>query len=590
MVQGELGFSERVSERFQARLVQKCGDTAYWDDWADSIASIAKTTLGIIRNAVQTDEHIGKAFNVFLQGLRDTLNPGIDQDDAIGMLAQHILTAPVFDALFAQQKDAQGRSFVQANPVSQALDPMTKLLEPLIRQADPQRELSELYSQVRLSASAVRSDEAARQTLVKNLYESFFRTAFKGDSEKLGIVYTPTEIVDYIIHAVDRRLNEHFGQHIGDRGVTVLDPFTGTGTFIVELLRSGLIPAENLRYKYEHEIYANEIMLLAYYIAMVNIESAFHAEKSAQQTHDQDDDAGNALYVPFPGGVLTDTFQTSEDSDTMDQSVFTANSERVRRQNEQPITVIIANPPYSAGQKSANENNANDHYETLDGRIMETYAATSRAAHKGQLYDSYIRAFRWASDRIAGINREGKGLIGFVSNGGWLDNIAFDGFRKALCAEFSDIYVFNLRGNQRTKREESRREGGKVFGSGSRSTIAITLLIRDPDADHQGTVHYHDIGDYLSREEKLEMVNEAVNGEEFEWRTVTPDEHGDWLAQRDDSFDRFAPLALGKLKPPLGLFATYSLGISTNRDYYSYGYSKTEVEKKHSTTYQYIYF
>jgi predicted helicase len=331
-------------------------------------------------------------------------------------------------------------------------------------------------------------------------------------------------------------------------------------------------------------------MLLAYYIAMVNIESAFHAEKSAQQTHDQDDDAGNALYVPFPGGVLTDTFQTSEDSDTMDQSVFTANSERVRRQNEQPITVIIANPPYSAGQKSANENNANDHYETLDGRIMETYAATSRAAHKGQLYDSYIRAFRWASDRIAGINREGKGLIGFVSNGGWLDNIAFDGFRKALCAEFSDIYVFNLRGNQRTKREESRREGGKVFGSGSRSTIAITLLIRDPDADHQGTVHYHDIGDYLSREEKLEMVNEAVNGEEFEWRTVTPDEHGDWLAQRDDSFDRFAPLALGKLKPPLGLFATYSLGISTNRDYYSYGYSKTEVEKKHSTTYQYIYF
>jgi predicted helicase len=577
MVQGELGFSERVSERFQARLVQKCGDTAYWDDWADSIASIARTTLGIIRNAVQTDEHVGKAFNVFLQGLRDTLNPGIDQDDAIGMLAQHILTAPVFDALFAQQKDAQGRSFVQANPVSQALDPMTKLLEPLIKKADPQRELSELYSQVKLSASAVRSDEAARQTLVKNLYESFFRTAFKSDSEKLGIVYTPTEIVDYIIHAVDRRLNEHFGQHIGDRGVTVLDPFTGTGTFIVELLRSGLIPAENLRYKYAHEIYANEIMLLAYYIAMVNIESAFHAEKSAQQTHDQDDDAGNALYVPFPGGVLTDTFQTSEDSDTMDQSVFTANSERVRRQNEQPITVIIANPPYSAGQKSANENNANDHYETLDGRIMETYAATSRAAHKGQLYDSYIRAFRWASDRIAGINREGKGLIGFVSNGGWLDNIAFDGFRKALCAEFSDIYVFNLRGNALGKGIERKKESGNVFGGGTRTAVAIVLLVRDPEADHQGLVHYHDIGDYLSRSEKLSSVAESVYGEAFEWRTLTPDEHGDWLSQRDDSFDRFAPLALGKLKPPLGIFATFSNGIKTGRDTFSYQFSKGNV-------------
>jgi predicted helicase len=586
MVQGELGFSERVSERFQARLVQKCGDTAYWDDWADSIASIARTTLGIIRNAVQTDEHVGKAFNVFLQGLRDTLNPSIDQDDATGMLAQHILTAPVFDALFAQQKDAQGRSFVQANPVSQALDPMTKLLEPLIKKTDPQRELSELYSQVRLSASAVRGDEAARQILVKNLYESFFRNAFKDDSEKLGIVYTPTEIVDYIIHAIDRQLNEHFGQHIGDRGVTILDPFTGTGTFIVELLRSGLIPAENLQYKYEHEIYANEIMLLAYYIAMVNIESAFHAEKSAQQTHDQDDDTGNVLYVPFPGGVLTDTFQTSEDSDTMDQSVFTENSERVRRQNEQPITVIIANPPYSAGQKSANENNANDHYATLDSRIEETYVATSSSSNKRQIYDSYIRAFRWASDRIAGANRDGKGVIGFVSGGGWLDNIAFDGFRKALCAEFSDIYVFDLLGNKefrRLTREELKRQGDNVFGSQSKSPIVVTLLIRDPDAKQQGTVHYHAIGDYLSRSEKLSSIAESVDKELFEWWTLTPDEHGDWLSQRDDSFDMFAPLALGKLKPPLGLFATYSLGVATGRDAFSYGFSADTVSKSVDT-------
>ena len=347
MVQGELGFDEQVSESFQAKLVQKCGDTAYWDDWADSVAKIAKTTVKAINAAIVDDAQVGTAFNIFLQGLRDTLNPGIDRDDAIGMLAQHILTAPIFDALFAQQKDSQGRSFVQANPVSQALEPITKLLEPLINKADPQHELSELYAQVRLSASAVHSDESARQALVKNLYESFFRNAFKDDSKKLGIVYTPTEIVDYIIHAVDRRLSEHFGKHIGDRGVTILDPFTGTGTFIVELLRSGLIPAENLLYKYEHEIYANEIMLLAYYIAMVNIESAFYSVQIELAESGKADDKGNSFYVPFPGGVLTDTFQTSEANDTMDQSVFMANSERVQRENEQPITVIFGNPPYS---------------------------------------------------------------------------------------------------------------------------------------------------------------------------------------------------------------------------------------------------
>lgn len=579
-VQGELGFDEQVSEQFQAKLVQRCGDTAYWDDWADSIAKIAKTTLEIIRHSLNDDTQINEEFQAFLTGLRDTLNPGISVDDAIGMLAQHILTAPVFDALFASQKDSKGRGFAQANPVSQALEPMTQLLEPHIKKADPRNELAGLYSQVRLSASAVSGDETARQTLVKNLYESFFRNAFKDDASKLGIVYTPTEIVDYIIHAVDRRLSEHFGQHIGDRGVTILDPFTGTGTFIVELLRSGLIPAKNLSYKYEHEIYANEIMLLAYYIAMVNIESAFHAEQEKQQARDHAGESDTDVYTPFPGGVLTDTFQTSEDNDTMDQSVFTENSERVLRQNEQPITVIIGNPPYSAGQKSANENNANDHYETLDGRIAETYVRGSNAKNKTGVYDSYVRAFRWASDRIAGKDRKGKGVIGFVSGGGWLDGTAFDGFRKALCEEFNDIYVFDLLGNKefrRLTRTELQRQGDNVFGSQSKTPIVITLLIRDPTAGHEGVIHYHEIGDYLSRDDKLSIILDSVGGEEFEWQTLTPDKHGDWLAHRDDAFKRFVPLALNKFKLPLGMFAVYSGGIKTGRDPFSYQFGAEKV-------------
>ncbi|WP_443664522.1 type ISP restriction/modification enzyme [Ellagibacter isourolithinifaciens] len=320
-----------------------------------------------------------------------------------------------------------------------------------------------------------------------------------------------------------------------------------------------LIPTEKLPNKYANEIYCNEILLLAYYIAAINIEHAYHSRMPQE-------------YVPFEGGVLTDTFQMHEDGDTIDAKVFSENTERILRQMETPIDVVVGNPPYSAGQKNANDNNQNMSYPTLDAKIAGTYAARGSATNKNSLYDQYIRAFRWASDRI-----ENKGIVSFVTNGGWLDGQAMDGFRKTLVDEFSSIYVFNLRGNQRTQGEQSRKEGGKIFGSGSRTPVAITILVKNPDSKEHGVIRYHDIGDYLTREEKLSIVASSVSGEPFEWDIIKPDRHGDWINQRDDSWYEFAPLGIEKRKEPLGMFEIWSAGLKTQRDPWAWGYDGTAV-------------
>jgi predicted helicase len=283
--------------------------------------------------------------------------------------------------------------------------------------------------------------------------------------EKLGIVYTPVEVVDFIIHSVDDVLKKEFGRGLTDENVNILDPFTGTGTFITRLIQSGLIRKEDLPRKYEREIYANEIVLLAYYIAAVNIENAYH------------DAIGSTEYKSFGGICLTDTFQLGETDKGggLFSELFKQNSERVEKQRHTPITVIMGNPPYSVGQKSANDNAQNQEYSKLNARIAGTYAAGTQATNKNALYDSYIKAFRWSTDRFASGS---NGIIAFVSNAGWLDTNAMDGFRKCLERDFSSIYVFNLRGNCRTSGELRQKESGNVFGLGSRTPIAITILVK----------------------------------------------------------------------------------------------------------------
>ena len=380
-------------------------------------------------------------------------------------------------------------------------------------------------------------------------------------------MYTPVEIVDFILRAADDVSKKHFGRGLTDEGTCILDPFAGTSTFMVRLLQSGLIEPEDLPRKYAKELYATEIMLLAYYVSAANIETTFNALQ-AEGALRREEPAPD--YVPFTNIALADTFQIHEDGDIEDLNVFAVNNDTIERQKKAKINVIIGNPPYSAGQSSANDLNANLKYPSLDEKIAETYAGRSTAQLKNSLYDSYLRAFRWATDRI-----KKQGVVAFVSNGGWLDGNTGDGVRLSMAEDFTDLYVFNLRGNQRTAGEQSRREGGKVFGSGSRNTVAITIGIKDPSK--QGfTLHYRDIGDYLSAEEKLDIVK-ANTIDTIEWQSITPNEYGDWLGQRDPDFDTWPTVGSNKRQKVPQFFRLTTHGTGTSRDAWLINSNQTVV-------------
>jgi predicted helicase len=544
-------------EAIYARIVDKVGTRTYWEQWASDVADIAGTLITRITALLAgADATIADGFARFVTGLRDNLNDSITPDDAISMLAQHLITKPVFDALFADH------DFASHNPVSRAMQAMVDTLGGSGLEAETAR-LEGFYESVRRRASEVASVEG-KQQVIAELYEKFFRIGFKKQAEALGIVYTPVELVDFILRAADTVSRKHFGRGLSDEGVHILDGFAGTGTFLTRLLQSDLIAARDLQRKYAQELHANEIMLLAYYIAAVNIETAYHALAGKE--------AGVDDYEPFPGIVLADTFQISEAGDSMDAIMFPYNNARIEQQLATPISVIVGNPPYSVGQTSANDLNANVKYPTLDGRIEDTYAKRSTATNKNSLYDSYIRAFRWASDRV-----EDVGIVGFVSNGGWIDGNTADGIRLSLADDYTAIYVYNLRGNQRTAGELSRREGGKVFGGGSRNTVAIFIGVKEPAHTGPCEVFYRDVGDYLSREEKLRIVGESQL-DALEWQTIEPNSDGDWLNQRDENFGSWPVIGEKKDHAGITVFGTYSAGLKTGRDTWSYNDSRRALE------------
>src|SRR5579875_1571903 len=555
--QGELPLEwlDEWREAIYAKIVAKVGTRRYWEDWAKDIAAIAERHTTRIRALLAGDmSGVCEQFGRFLDGLRRNLNASISGDDAIDMLAQHLITRPVFEALF------EDYSFAEHNPVSRVMQSMLDVLDEHNVGAEADT-LEKFYASVRLRAEGIDNAEG-KQKIITELYEKFFKLAFPRTAESLGIVYTPVEIVDFIIRSAGHLLAQEFGASLSEAGVHILDPFTGTGTFIVRLLQSGLIRPQDLLRKYTQELHANEILLLAYYIAAINIEAAYH-DLAAQANP-------GASYLPFGGIVLTDTFQMTEDGGFDDQEAFPANSERAARQQGLDIRVIIANPPYSVGQTSGNDNNANLKYPALDAAIASTYAARSTATNKNSLYDSYIRAIRWASDRI-----KDHGIIGFVSNGGFIDANTADGLRKTLAEEFTSIYVYNLRGNQRTAGELSHREGGKIFGSGSRNTVAITLLVKNPAKQGPAVIYYKDIGDYLSREQKLDIIARSDIAT-LDWTQISPNEVGDWINQRNDRFQTYTPI--GDKDSGGGIFRTYSSGLKTNRDAWVYNSSKSTVE------------
>ena len=539
-----------------AKIVEKCGDRKYWETWAKDVAAIFTRLVTRIEGLLDNPDNdfLRKWFKAFHEELRLSINNSITRTHAIEMMGQHILTRPVFEAMFEHY------DFAASNPVSQALDALRKDFGEFGLENET-RNLERFYETVRMRARGLDNSQA-RQRVLMELYETFFSTALKKEADRLGIVYTPVEVVDFILHSADHVLQREFDRGLSDEGVHVLDPFTGTGIFLVRLLQSALIRNSDLERKYRKELHANEIVLLAYYIAAIHIEEAFHGRSGTESG-----------YEPFKGIVLTDTFNLHTDRTGFPRVWLPDNSERVERQQKTPIQVIVGNPPWSAGQRSVADDNPNVDYPELEHRVSETYAVRSTATNKNSLYDTYKMAIRWASDRIGD-----QGIVALVTNGSWIDGNVDSGVRACLAEEFSSIYVMNLRGNQRTQGERSRQEGGKIFGQGSRSPVAITILVRNTNADHNGCrILYRDIGDYLKREEKLAILKEAgsINGID-DWRVITPDKHHDWIDQRDETFQALYPMGSKEAKAGKAdnaIFKLFSNGYKSGKDHYVYNFS-----------------
>ena len=557
-----------------ARMVQKVGSRRYWEQWAKDIADIAARHKERITKLIATDEAHKKAFQKFMQGLRKNLNPYIKDEDAIEMLSQHIITKPVFEALF------ENYSFAEKNTVSKSMQKILDLLDDDGLDKD-QAQMEKFYKSVKERCEGVDNAEG-KQKIINELYEKFFKTALPLTVGKLGIVYTPNEVVDFILHSVNDVLKKEFNRSLSDENVHILDPFTGTGTFITRLLQSGIIKEKDLIRKYTKELHANEIVLLAYYIASINIENAFHDLMKGDD------------FTSFDGICLTDTFQLGEESTRGGQlfsEMFPQNSLRVMNQQNTPLRVIVGNPPYSVGQTSANDNAQNESYPLLESRLASTYVAGTNATNKNALYDSYIKAFRWASDRL---EKDHGGVIGFVSNAGWLDGAAMDGMRACLQEEFDSIYVFNLRGNARTQGETRRREAGNVFGGGSRTPVAVTILVKNPKASKdKANIFYVDIGDYLSREDKLAIIADYKSCMSRKFSDVVkvlkPNEYNDWLNQRNSVFEDFVPIGDKKDKTSKAkVFCDfYGRGIATARDTWIYNFSQPAVKQNMQVTIDY---
>lgn len=545
---------KEMRNAFYGKVVQHVGDRRYLEDWSKDVADIAKMYVRRINDLIDSNQGAKLPFEKFLKSLRYNINDSIDQEQAVEMLAQHLITEPVFNALFSDY------DFVRNNAVSKSMNDIISAFK-VFGFAKEQEQLKPFYESVKLRASGIDNIQG-KQTFIIQLYNSFFKTAFPRVTESMGIVFTPVEVVDFIIHSVDWALNKYFEKSLASKNVHILDPFTGTGTFITRTLYylkqqmdEGKITYDDILRKYMQELHANEIVLLSYYIAAINIEAVFDKVNGP--------DRG---YKPFEGIVLTDTFESTELQGTLDDDMFGVNNRRLKKQQEVPITAIISNPPYSKGQNSESENNQNIHYSHLEKQISDTYIKLSKSNAKNSLLDSYIKAFRWASDRIGE-----QGVIGFVTNGSYLDSNSTDGLRASLYQEFNYLYIYNLRGNARTQGIQRQKEGGSVFDQGTRTPISISILIKDGSDKHE--LLYRDIGDYLSRKEKLNIIKDNSSIAKVDWKVIEPDKNNDWINQRDPNYQEYVSISGEKYSPFLNNYT----GIVSSRDAWVCGFNKAKI-------------
>ncbi|WP_208389676.1 DEAD/DEAH box helicase [Helicobacter pylori] len=524
----------------------KLGDRNYWENFTKKTGNIARTLNNRLKMIFEKNPEF---FHGFLDSLRGNIHQNIKEDEALDMITSHIITKPIFDALFGDNIK---------NPIAKALDKMVLKLSDLGLEGET-KDLKNLYESVKTEVLHAKSQKS-QQELIKNLYNTFFKEAFKKQSEKLGIVYTPIEVVDFILRATNGILKKHFNTDFNDQNITIFDPFTGTGSFIARLLskENALISDEALKEKFQKNLFAFDIVLLSYYIALINI---------TQAAQNRDSSLTN-----FKNIALTDSLDIYEEKN--DKGVF-AFFEDLKENKEikdtlagQNIRVIIGNPPYSAGAKSANDNNQNLSHPKLEKWVSKKYGKDSTSSSVGQTTrDTLIQSIRMASDLL-----KDKGVIGFVVNGSFIDSKSADGFRKCVAKEFSHLYALNLRGNQRTSGEVSRKEGGKIFDSGSRATVAIIFFVKDESVPNH-TIFYYEVEDYLKREAKLHLLAGFENLESVPFKEITPNDKGDWINQRNDDFEKLIPLKRDKTLQNDSIFDINSLGVVSGRDPWVYNFS-----------------
>ncbi len=523
----------------------KLGDRNYWENFTKKTGNIARTLNNRLKDIFEKNPEF---FHGFLDSLRDNIHQNIKEDEALDMITSHIIAKPIFDAIFGDNIK---------NPISKALDKMVEKLSTLGLQGET-KDLKNLYESVKTEAMHAKSQKS-QQELIKNLYNTFFKVAFRKQSEKLGIVYTPIEVVDFILRATNGILKKHFNTDFNDKNITIFDPFTGTGSFIARLLskENELISDEALKEKFLNHLFAFDIVLLAYYIALINI---------TQAAQNRDGSLKN-----FKNIALTDSLDIYEEKN--DKGAFDLfkdleeNKEIKDTLADKNIRVIIGNPPYSAGAKSENDNNQNLSHKKLEKRVYEKYSKNSTAKVGATTRDTLVQSIYMASELL-----KDKGVLGFVVNGGFIDSKSGDGFRKCVAKEFAHLYVLNLRGNTRTSGETSKKEGGQIFDSGSRATIAIIFFVKDTSVKNSA-IHYYDIGDYLKREEKLNRLANFTNLDAIPFETIIPNNKGDWINQRNDAFEKLIPLKRDKKRQNPSVFDINSNGVITGRDSWVYNFS-----------------
>nr|WP_232258175.1 DEAD/DEAH box helicase [Helicobacter pylori] len=530
----------------------KLGDRNYWENFAKKTGNIARTLNERLKQLFGKNPEI---FDNFLTSLRGNIHQSIKEEEALDMIISHIITKPIFDAIFGDN--------IQ-NPIAKALDKMVKKLSDLGLEGET-KDLKNLYESVKTEAARAKSQKS-QQELIKNLYNTFFKEAFRKQSEKLGIVYTPIEVVDFILRATNGILKKHFNTDFNDKNITIFDPFTGTGSFIARLLskESDLISDEALKEKFQNHLFAFDIVLLSYYIALINITQAAQNRDSSLKN--------------FKNIALTDSLDYLEEKN--DKGVFPLfedlkeNKEIKTTLADQKIQVIIGNPPYSSGAKSENDNNQNLNHPKLEKWVYETYGKNSTAKVGATTRDTLIHSIRMASDVL-----KDKGVLGFVVNGGFIDAKSADGFRKRVAQDFSHLYVLNLRGNARTSGEERKKQGDGIFDSGSRATVAVIFFVKDTNTPNH-TIFYYEVEDYLKREAKLNRLANFENLDSVPFGEIIPNDKGDWINQRNDDFEKLIPLKRDKQHKIFDtIFDLNSNGVASSRDPWVYNFSPKTLKQ-----------